>query len=708
MTTRRAMSVMVALALVLAAIGLWPGTSRTRPRSVSVGRLPHSVVLASALQPFDSCDALLAWVKREGRARVTAYGLEPAAISSAREIYSAQNAGATVTTGVASPNPADRGAANSAQASPYSTTNVQVAGVDEPDVVKTDGSHIVSLVNGRLYLVDTNGARPVVADSLALPGSYNGQLLLDGNRVFVFTGNVGPIAEPMVGTARDSIALPPNADGARGASVVEVTIEGDHFHNDGSIDLGGAYVAARQIGDTARVVVRADPQDAIGFVSPRGTGPAALANALAANRAALNATTIDDWLPHYTVRDAAGMSIASGPLVPCDGARHPASFAGFGTLNVVTLDLTRPLTGVLRAGAGAAVLAGGDTVYASATHLYVATTDWPAAIAPTVTNGYGVDIVAPSPPTSTAIHEFDISNPTSTRYVASGNVDGTIVDQYAMDERGGFLRVATTTGASIEPNAVSVSQVRVLETDGDALVQVGEVGGLGHGETIQSVRFVDDEAYVVTYRQTDPLYTVDLSDPTRPRVVGALQLLGFSSYLHPVAKGYLLGVGQDANEHGIQSGVQLALFDVRDPANPQRVARVTIPGTSSAVQWDPHAFLWWAPSSLAIVPVDALGSTAAIGYTVDTARGAIGERGRIDSTIAGNDQRGASGPPSGASNGSTGSAPGAGTAIVPMPFSAAILRTVVIGTHVFSVSSAGVIESDVATLHTVATVPFGS
>ncbi len=146
------------------------------------------------------------------------------------------------------------------------------------------------------------------------------------------------------------------------------------------------------------------------------------------------------------------------------------------------------------------------------------------------------------------------------------------------------------------------------------------------------MRFIGDAGFVVTFRQTDPLYAVDLSDPRRPRVRGELKILGYSAYLHPVGGDLLLGVGQDATEQGAQTGTQLSLFDVSDLSKPARLhARSVGQGSSSAVEFDHHAFLWWAPAKLAVVPVEDYGSSSsfvgAIGFGVTRGAG-IGERGR--------------------------------------------------------------------------------
>jgi uncharacterized secreted protein with C-terminal beta-propeller domain len=203
------------------------------------------------------------------------------------------------------------------------------------------------------------------------------------------------------------------------------------------------------------------------------------------------------------------------------------------------------------------------------------------------------------------IHKFDISNVRVTRYEASGVVEGYLLNQFAMDEYEGRLRVASTTqpnwwGSGFE----SESLVTVLEQNSGELNQVGVVDGLGKTEQIYSVRFVGDMAYVVTFRQTDPLYTVDLSDPSNPTVAGELKILGYSAYLHPIADGLLMGIGQDASAEGRVEGTQVSVFDVSDPADPKRVDQITLSkGSNSEVEYDHHAFLFWQPTGLAMVPI---------------------------------------------------------------------------------------------------------
>jgi uncharacterized secreted protein with C-terminal beta-propeller domain len=145
--------------------------------------------------------------------------------------------------------------------------------------------------------------------------------------------------------------------------------------------------------------------------------------------------------------------------------------------------------------------------------------------------------------------------------------------------------------------------VSVLRRDGDQLVQLGRLDGLGKGERLQAARFLGDLGYVVTFRQTDPLFVIDLSDPRHPRTAGELKVNGYSAYLHDAGGGRLIGVGADATDGGQRTGMQVSVFDVHDPNKPARVANYTVPQAWSQAEADPHAFLYWPKTGTLVLPV---------------------------------------------------------------------------------------------------------
>jgi hypothetical protein len=245
----------------------------------------------------------------------------------------------------------------------------------------------------------------------------------------------------------------------------------------------------------------------------------------------------------------------------------------------------------------------------------------------------------------------------------------------------------------------SESFLTVLERQGDKLVTKGQVGGLGPNETIQSVRFTGDTAYVVTFRQTDPLYVLDLADPAAPRVLGELKVTGFSSYLHPVADDRLVGVGQSADDEGRTQGLQVSLIDVADPAKPSLVDRESVRNGYSNAEHDHRAFLWWGASEVAVVPASAwtevAGSEGGAGENFSGAivyritRSSVEEKGRITQT--------GHLPEAGQASGQTSEGEGA---VAPdfVGVAPEIMRSVVVGDTLYTVSPLGVMASDLDSL----------
>ena len=351
--------------------------------------------------------------------------------------------------------------------------------------------------------------------------------------------------------------------------------------------FSGTVLSARQYGETIRLVTQT-PAPSLRFVYPSdGTDET---RALAKNRALVRASTLDDWLP--TVSAGSGSDSGSGErerLVGCDEVLHPRQGSGAGTIAVVGFDVDTPDDR-----STVAVTAGGDTVYSSTERLYVATTEYSTSLI----SRLGSRIVGgPAQPTArTDVHEFDLRG-VGASYTASGSVRGVLKDRWSLDEHDGHLRLAIETGSPFATDDGAdrrgANAIVTMTRDGDRLVESGRVDGLGRGEQIKSVRWFDDLAVVVTFRQMDPLYTVDLSDPEHPWLRGELKIPGFSGYLHPIGHDRLLGVGIDATSEGRARGAQVSVFDVSDLAHPVQVDRYAYGGQSNlAASEDPRAFTW--------------------------------------------------------------------------------------------------------------------
>lgn len=719
------------------------------------------IVLTAGLQTVSSCDDLLARIKAEALERVGPYGfgqnggpvfargmeqalasadgnneggapgLAPPTTMAPVMPAAGGDAVASAERAAASPALADQAGAPAAETS---GTNNQETGVDEADLVKTDGKRLVVVSGNQLRVIDTTGATPELVKVITLPdGIAGGELFLAGDTGLVMT--TGWTDRPYV---TDGSRINPSDwfPGSPTARLIEVDLATGTVTR--TLELEGSYLAAREIDGTVRIVVSASA-DRFAFVYP--SNEQAEASAEKANRALIEESTIEQWLPTYRVMEGS-VTTHSGPMVECERAYLPQDFAGFGSLVLLTVDPAQGLSLVDTT----AVLTDAQTVYASTQLVAVATPRWPTY------DDQGA-IVDDGTAFTTAVHTFDITNATEASYVASGAVPGHLLNQYSLSEHDGYLRVATTAGSPWGggPAGESESMITVLGLDGRALVTAGEVRGLGKGEQIQAVRFLGDKGYVVTFRQTDPLYVVDMADPTRPRLAGELKIPGFSSYLHPVDDGHLLGVGTDGDEQGNTFGTVVSMFDVTNPTEPARTAKLSVgpegegsngfgnDGSWTPVSSDARAFTWW--ESKAVVPVSwyrfdprtgqqANGSDAVV-VAVDGASGELTEVGRVTQPatracdpgvpmpmpIEGDGGIGdtSSDPVTTAAPAPPGpivSGGGSTGVIAPAPdycytIPADIYRTVVIGDDLYSVSNAGVgVNRFDGSLTEVAWIPF--
>ncbi len=210
----------------------------------------------------------------------------------------------------------------------------------------------------------------------------------------------------------------------------------------------------------------------------------------------------------------------------------------------------------------------------------------------------------------TVIHKIAISSG-DLKYDTSGEVTGMVLSQFSMDENAGYFRIATTknrTWSNFAGNSgESYSNIYVL--DGSMKV-VGKVEDIARGEQIYSVRFMQGRAYMVTFKQTDPLFVIDLKDSADPKILGKLKVPGFSSYLHPYDETTLIGLGKESDETGrIIGGVKLSLFDVSDVENPKELDKYVIGDSSSdSLAINEHkAFLFSKDKNLLVIPVSVQG-----------------------------------------------------------------------------------------------------
>ena len=569
-------AVAAAVALIVGVVVVLPhggdeGTSSAGPGA--------AYAVPGALQPFDTCDTVLQYFKDQA----PEYLIERA------------GGGDRVATDTGSGAAEQRTAKDSSNTTPesastpqdYSTTNVQEAGVDEPDIVKTDGKRIVAVAQARVHLVGLDAGKMTLRKTL--PDTMVRNVFLSGDRVLVFSGQTAQSSEPGLRWAGQQAVLTMYdiSDLSDPQLIAKLTIDGN-------------VLDARLVGTQVRVVTISSPD--VNAPAPVYAPDGGITEKSKEElRAAVASTHVDDWIPTYALQDGAGGEVSKGRLVECANLAHPETFSGLDTVAVSAFDMGSALQSRQTVG----LIAGGQQIYATDTSTYVSTTDW-------TRDGSAA---------KTSLHKFVTTSSGASTYQGSGEIPGTLLNQYAMSEYDGVLRVASTVSERrgwTNPRQLTQGVVTTLQEQDGALRQLGQVGGLGQqdNESIKAVRFIEDRGYVVTFRSTDPLYVLDLRNAAAPKVVGELKIPGYSGYLHPIGENLLLGVGQSGLDSGIapspttrrsQVGVQFSLFDISDPAAPRRIDTQIYGGGAAAAEFDPKAFLYWEPRNLIIAPTNLHG-----------------------------------------------------------------------------------------------------
>ncbi len=636
-------------------------SSPSHAPQVATGTTQPTYHLTGALVSFNSCAAYLSYLRSQAMATVGPYGLQSdsgyddgqktavgGGILPYGDLYAGLAQGASGATANSSPAASDNS---------YSQTDDQVAGVDEPDTVKTNGNDVVTLEGSTLRVLDLQAQ---VVGSLQLAGDTGGGFLLAGDQALVLSSTSVTGPEPLgFGEPYFNSPQPASSPAMAQVAVVDLSVPTQPrllrtFLFDGTI------VAARLVGGQVRLVLQTDGPR-ITFVTPSSTGSSDAATA--ANRSLIAGSTLDEWLPAWQVENPDGSTTALQPVASCDSVARPQQASGLSTISILSLDPTSSAPGP-----GMSVVAAGDTVYATADQIYVA---GPAGNNPYPDAGvvqYGCCTVMPPHGASTRIYAFETPTSGPPVFEGAGSVPGWLINSYAMDEdSNGLLRVASTSQSSA---GTTESQITVLSDSRGHLAEVGTAGGLGRGEYIRAVRFIGEQAYVVTFQTFDPLYIVDLSDPHQPVLAGHLDQPGFSEFLYPLPGQRLLGVGVQLSDDE-PSGLIVATYDVSNPAQPRRLdSSVLASGYQYVAQgYDPHAFLYWSPVNLALVAVPSDGTyTGSGGGSSAVAAYQIGAGGQLTRTAT-------------LSHGTD-----------------LATRSVVIGSQVWAITSGGVVTADLTDL----------
>lgn len=494
-----------------------------------------------------------------------------------------------------------------------SDTNTQVDGVDEADFVENDGDYIYTAHNGQLTITRADDLS--VASQSNLSGDVAGEYL-SGDRLTVITQSGGGWYGPMVKMAYPGYWGPWKPQTT--VTVYDVTDRNAPTVVSQTV-FDGAYESSRSVDGVVYVVM----QRSVNLPAPRYTetpivyvkDPVLQADPAAASmirydpNAPIAYRTYETWdeyvarvgddivdlsLPHAYSVDADGNTVDLGVVAGAEDIvrPHTSSDQGQQVLTVVSVDSS---SGTFADGVGGLVSSHGGTVYMTPDALYVGNGEDGHTDA-----GYS---------SNTRIERFAI-NGTDIAWQSSGIVPGTLINQFAMDEKDGHLRVVTHDDSSND------NGLYVLNTD--TMEEVGRLTGLAPGEQLYAVRYVGNTAYLVTFLRTDPLFAVDVSDPTAPTLLGELEVPGFSNYLQSVGDGLLLGIGQERDAGSWNTHVHATLFDVSDPTAMTAVDREFLdPGYQwswSDAQYDHHAVLYSEQDGLLVVPVAGSGYDPQTGY----------------------------------------------------------------------------------------------
>ena len=456
----------------------------------------------------------------------------------------------------------------------FSITNTQVENVDEADIVKTDGEYIYYVLNGVLHIVK--------ADTLEIVSNIKiktdderftiNEIFLKDDKV-VLLGNGYTLGEPVTNTNEEekTISNTVRINSIQTAKAIVYNIENKNAPEMiREVALEGNYMNSRMVGDNLYLISK---------------------------KYAYFYGDVED----YTILPAMKDSIEPTEEIKRVDCTDIVYFEG-------TEDRNFMVVGGFNINEGEEVhvetfFGAGDTVYANDKNLYLTQTIWG--------DNY-----------KTTIYKFALEN-ARIKLLAKGEVDGQLNNQFSMDEYEGNLRIATTSYTTIEPQKDEMLDSGVMMTTlatrkttnnlfilNEKLEEIGKIENLAEEEKIYSVRFIGKIGYIVTFKEIDPLFVIDLSDPTNPTIKGELKIPGYSSYMHPYDENHIIGIGYNTKDNGYggvtNSTMKMSMFDVSDLENPEEIFNVDI-GTdyaSSEVTYNHKALFYKKSENLIGFPVN--------------------------------------------------------------------------------------------------------
>ncbi len=506
---------------------------------------PTSEKISTGLPKFSSCTDIVSAFKNAKS--ISYYGIEKSITTMP-----------TVTTG----------AIEYTAAQEHSPTNVQVAGVDEADIVKTDGKNIYTVSNGKLYIVEAypaESAKELSSTTLVNITPY--EIFINGNTVLIFGGKHNYWYDEEY----NALYKYYYAD----LTVLQLW---DISNKEKpkllrTLEFEGAYISSRKIESTAYFILRKYQ-----YSIPEDPGKI---------------------VPLYRDQKTGQVEKQPTEITKCGdiGYLPPVNAKSF--VIVGAISMSNPDAEIKKE----VVVASGENIYASFENLYVAEVDYSEGWYPYS----GIPYYFYQSSEKTIVHKFAIDT-MNISYLGSMNAAGYILNQFSMDEYNGYFRIATTK-SEILPYGKSTTSNNIYTFDSE-LKQKGKLEDLAPGEKIYSARFIGDRAYLVTFKKVDPLFVINLSNQEKPEVLGELKIPGYSDYLHPIDKDHIIGVGKETVEaeegdFAWDQGLKMAVFDVSDVSKPKEMHKIVIGdrGTNSYALNDHKAFLYDKKKELLVLPI---------------------------------------------------------------------------------------------------------
>lgn len=481
----------------------------------------------------------------------------------------------------------------------FSKTNIQVEGIEEADIVKTDGNYIYTATGNFITISKVTPVEEAkLLSKIDLKDATPQELFIDGDNLMVFGRRNYPYKNPLplkVDSPKKTVPEIYPYPLYSNVAFVEIYNLSNREKPElkRNLEFDGSYLTSRKIGTDVYFVLNNYPR-----IYPMG------------NEESKNRSKCETLVPVYREGTELTADSLMNPLVKCVDINYIEPINSFQYASVIGISISDYSKDISKK----VILGSGENVYASENSIYLAKTDYDYDYA-TRSKSSPEDIKSKMKnQETTGILKFKIEDG-KVDFKESGSVPGRVLNQFSMDEFGGNFRIATTVGHISRTNDEEYkSSNNVYILDGD-LKKIGSIEDIAPGEQIYSARFMGKSGYLVTFKKVDPFFTIDLSDPKNPKISGKLKITGYSDYLHPYDENHIIGIGKNTVESSESlkgladfawyQGIKMAMFDVSDMENPKEMFKIEIGdrGTDSPILNDHKALLFSKEKNLLVIPI---------------------------------------------------------------------------------------------------------